>query len=58
MRLRALPDRGRELLGAFAGMNDAMEEICAGYDAAQLEVIADFLRRTAAAGREATERLA
>ena len=39
-------------------MNSSMSEICAAYDDAQLEVIADFLRRTVAAGGSATEKLA
>jgi hypothetical protein len=35
----------------------SMNEICAGYGDAELEVIADFLRRTAAAGEAAAEEL-
>jgi hypothetical protein len=35
-----------------------MSEICAGYGDAELEVIADFLRRTAEAGQTATDKLA
>ena len=53
--VRALRDRNAEL---YAGMNSSMNEICAGYDDAELEVLADFLRRTVDAGREATEKLA
>ncbi|GAA0471828.1 MarR family transcriptional regulator [Paractinoplanes deccanensis] len=47
--VRALPDRAGEVLAQFRGMNFAMDDICAGYTPEQLEVIADFLRRTAAA---------
>lgn len=48
--IRALRDRGAEVFGLYQGMNDAMDGICAGYTAEQLEVIGDFLRRTAEAG--------
>ena len=55
---RAPRDRNAELVRLYAGMNSSMNEICAGYDDAELEVLADFLRRTVDAGREATEKLA
>ena len=42
----------------YSGMNSSMDEICAGYRDAELEVLADFLRRTVDAGRGATEKLA
>lgn len=49
-------ERGRvaELLGLYGGMNAAMDEICAGYDEDDLQLVADFLRRTADAGRAAS----
>ncbi|MBE1560860.1 MarR family transcriptional regulator [Nonomuraea africana] len=56
--VRALRERNAELLGLYAGMNASLEEICEGYGAAELEVVADFLHRTANAGRMATEELA
>jgi DNA-binding MarR family transcriptional regulator len=56
--LKVQPERGASLFRLYSGMNAAMDEICAGYDEAQLEVIADFLRRTADAGRTATQDLA
>ncbi len=55
--IRALRDRGAELLGLYQGMNAAMDGICAGYTPEQLEVIGDFLRRTAEAGDAAAEEL-
>jgi DNA-binding MarR family transcriptional regulator len=58
VNVRALPDRSGELIRLYGGMNGAMDELCAGYTDEQLEVIADFLRKTAAAGHEATEKLA
>jgi hypothetical protein len=39
-------------------MNASMDEICAGYTGAELELLAGFLRRTAAAGQAATDELA
>lgn len=55
--VRALPDRGMEIYRLFAGMNTAMDAICAGYDQQQLELIADFLGKTADAGLTATRSL-
>lgn len=51
VRIRALPERGKEVLAQFAGMNGAVQEICSRYDDEQLAVIADFLTRVAEAGR-------
>lgn len=55
--VRALRERNAELITLLAGMNSSMDGICADYSDAELELIADFLRRTAGAGAEATERL-
>jgi DNA-binding MarR family transcriptional regulator len=56
--LRALPDRTGELFQLYSGMNTGMDELCAGFDEAQLEVIADFLARAATAASTATDDLA
>ena len=56
--VRARRDRGADLLRLFAGMNTAMDRLCAGYSEAELELLADFLRRATNAGRDATEELA
>ncbi|HLZ09727.1 MAG TPA: MarR family transcriptional regulator, partial [Chloroflexota bacterium] len=56
--VRALRERSGELLRLYSGMNQSLSEICAGYGDAELEVLADFLRRTASAGRSATDELA
>src|SRR6266498_2165984 len=48
--VRALRDRGAQLIRLYAGMNTLMDEICAGYEDTELELLADFLRRTAHAG--------
>ena len=56
--VRALPDRGAEIFALYAGMNGALDQICAGYNEAELSVLADFLDRATRAGRLATEELA
>lgn len=56
--VRPLGTRARELIQLYAGMNDAMDALLAGYGETELRVIADFLRRTTAAGRDATDDLA
>lgn len=39
-------------------MSARLDRICAGYTEAELELLADFLRRTTVAGRDATNELA
>jgi DNA-binding MarR family transcriptional regulator len=56
--VRALRDRNAELFRLYSGMNTSMDQICAGYADTELELLADFLRRTTHAGRDATEELA
>ncbi len=58
--VRAERGRGAEILRLYlidSGMNEALDEILAQYAHADLAVVADFLRRTADAGRMAAERL-
>jgi DNA-binding MarR family transcriptional regulator len=56
--VRSVRDRNAEVFRQYAGMNSAMDEIFGRYDDAELEVLADFLRRTVDAGRAATDDLA
>jgi DNA-binding MarR family transcriptional regulator len=56
--IRVLRDRSAELFHLYAGMNASMDQICAGYSDDQLELLADFLRRTTDVGRSATDELA
>ena len=59
--VQAARGRGAEILRLFlvdSGMNAAIEEICAGYDDEELQLIIGFMRRTADAGRAAAEKLA
>jgi DNA-binding MarR family transcriptional regulator len=56
--VRALRDRNAEVFRLYSGMNTSMDELCAGYTDSELDLLADFLRRTADAGRTATDDLA
>ena len=56
--VRPLRRRNPELARLYAGMNASIDQICADYGEADLEVLATFLGRTADAGRRATEKLA
>jgi DNA-binding MarR family transcriptional regulator len=56
--VRGLRERNAEVLRLYAGMNGLMDQICAGYSEPELELLADFLRRTAGAGKSATDELA
>ncbi|MGY2093587.1 MarR family transcriptional regulator [Nocardia gipuzkoensis] len=55
--LRAVRERNAELFEVFSGMNKRMDELCKHYSDTELEVIADFLRRTSMAGYESAEEL-
>ncbi len=58
--VRAERGRGAEVLRLYlvdSGMNPALDEILGDYSEAELAVVADFLRRTAHAGRTAADRL-
>jgi DNA-binding MarR family transcriptional regulator len=55
--IRPLRDRGAELFRIYAGMNTAMDQVCAGYSDEELTLLAGFLRRTTTAGQAATEAL-
>ncbi|GMA24935.1 MarR family transcriptional regulator [Luteimicrobium album] len=55
--LRVLPDRNAEVLDLYAGMNARLDQICADYDDAQLELIAGFLQRVQRAAADSAEEL-
>lgn len=55
--VRVLPDRGGEIFRLYAGMRGELDDICADYDVEQLELIAGFLARVAAAGERSAEAL-
>jgi DNA-binding MarR family transcriptional regulator len=56
--VRPRRERAAELLELYSGMNGAMDQILSGYGDAELELLRDFLHRTAEAGRAATDALA
>jgi DNA-binding MarR family transcriptional regulator len=56
--VRIRRDRAQEIFRLYSGMNGLMDQILSGYGDAELELLAGFVRRTAEAGREATEQLA
>jgi DNA-binding MarR family transcriptional regulator len=56
--VRALRDRAREVYRLYAGMNGALDQICAEYTEEELELIATFLRRATDAGHTASGELA
>ncbi|WP_214401176.1 MarR family transcriptional regulator [Pseudonocardia lacus] len=56
--VRVRRDRVGEVYRLYGGMRSALDGICAGYGAAELEVIADFLGKVAEAGRGAADELA
>ncbi len=56
--IRAVRERNAQLFGVFSGMNNRMDELCGRYTEAELELIADFLRRTAEAGQVSADELA
>src|SRR3989440_9533347 len=58
--VQAARGRGAEGLRLYlvdSGMNTAMDQICAGYEDKDLQLLTGFLRRTADAARTAAERL-
>ncbi len=58
VHIRARRERGAEIYRLYGGMNGAMDGILGRYADAELEVLADFLRRTVQAGQAATVALA
>jgi DNA-binding MarR family transcriptional regulator len=54
----AQPARVGKVASHYVGMNSRLDAICDSYSEAELDLIADFLRRTAEAGHAAAEELA
>jgi DNA-binding MarR family transcriptional regulator len=55
--VRVIRDRYGELLRLYAGMASSMNKILGDYSEGELELIADFMRRTVDAGQQATDEL-
>jgi DNA-binding MarR family transcriptional regulator len=58
VQIRIVPNRVREMMGLYGGMNGDIDAIAQSYDAAQLATIADFLMRLIEAGKAANADLA
>lgn len=56
--VQVVKEKETEVADMFSGLNSAMDDVCSGYEDAELVMIADFLLRTSKAGRVATEDLA
>jgi DNA-binding MarR family transcriptional regulator len=56
--VRVARERYADIMRLYQGMNRGMNKLLGGYSDSELEVIADFMRRTLEAGREATDELA
>jgi DNA-binding MarR family transcriptional regulator len=56
--VQVVKEKEAEIAYLFSGLNHAMDGVCAGYEDAELVMIADFLQRSAEAGRGATDQLA
>lgn len=55
--VRVVKEKEAEVGFMFSGLDAAMDDVCAQFDDRDLTVIADFLLRTARAGRAATDDL-
>jgi DNA-binding MarR family transcriptional regulator len=55
--VRALRDRAAEVYNLFSGMNGRMDDLCAGYDEFELQLLAGFLDRVAEAGQDSADDL-
>jgi len=55
--VRVRTERAGELVGAYAAMNGLMDQICAGYDERELQLIAEFLQKAHDAGITAADDL-
>ena len=55
--VRMLEERSISVLGLYTGMNSRIEQICADYTPAELELLAGFLQRMAEAGRQASNEM-
>ncbi|MGH8894842.1 MAG: MarR family transcriptional regulator, partial [Actinomycetes bacterium] len=56
--VRSVPDRQREVVRLYDGMNTALDGVLADYTEEQLHTIVEFLRRAAEAGRGSAADLA
>lgn len=55
--VRAVRGRNMEAFRLYSAMNTLLDDICAEYSPAELELLVDFLHRATAAGENATAKL-
>jgi DNA-binding MarR family transcriptional regulator len=56
--VRGVPDKQRDLVRLYGGMNNALDDILDSYSDDQIDLVVDFLRRCTQAGQMATDRFA
>jgi DNA-binding MarR family transcriptional regulator len=56
--VRGVPDKQRDIVRLYGGMNSALDEILDSYSDDQIDLVVDFLRRCTQAGQQATDRFA
>ncbi len=56
--IRGVPDKQRDIVRLYGGMNSSVDEILDSYSDDQIDLVVDFLRRCTQAGKSATDRLA
>jgi DNA-binding MarR family transcriptional regulator len=56
--VRGVPDKQRDIVRLYGGMNNALDEILDSYSDDQIDLVVDFLRRCTQAGQMATDRFA
>ena len=56
--VRGVPDKQRDIVRLYGGMNNALDDILDSYSDDQIDLVVDFLRRCTQAGQMATDRFA
>ncbi len=56
--VRGVPDRQRDIIRLYEGMNRSMDEILDTYTDSEIDLVVNFLRQCTVAGQSATDRLA
>jgi DNA-binding MarR family transcriptional regulator len=56
--VRGVPDKQRDIVRLYGGMNSVLDDILDSYSDDQIDLIVDFLRRCTQAGRKATDHFA
>ena len=56
--VRGVPDKQRDIVRLYGGMNSALDGILASYSDDQIELVVDFLTRCTEAGQQAADRFA